>query len=219
MHPGHSSLPEVPRGANDDEWLEVVGRLGLVVVSRDGRIRYRPVEKRLWVRHRIRGFVLTGKGSQSTDGSLAVLGKHWNRISELVDADVPGPWMYSVTDRGLRELELHDRDVVASSRLSSPALRSMIDAEACSMRQRAMSPMRAGDVVRCDLRRRRGASRSSSGRPSSSPPMMCSSSGSSIKSASSSTTTACLGTGCGESECLHEDQIVCRSGLCLNVER
>lgn len=123
VHPGHSSLPEVPRGANDDEWLEVVGRLGLVVVSRDGRIRYRPVEKRLWVRHRIRGFVLTGKGSQSTDGSLAVLGKHWNRISELVAADVPGPWMYSVTDRGLRELELHDRErrrIIGAQLASAP---------------------------------------------------------------------------------------------------
>ena len=54
----------------------------------------------------IRGFVLTGKGSQSTNSSLAVLGKHWTRISEFVDADVPGPWMYSVTDRGLREIRL-----------------------------------------------------------------------------------------------------------------
>lgn len=51
VHPGHTGLPEVPRGANDDEWLEVAGRLGLVVVSRDGRIRYRPVEKSLWVRY------------------------------------------------------------------------------------------------------------------------------------------------------------------------
>lgn len=106
MHPGHTDLAEVPRGANDDEWLEVVGRLGLVVVSRDGRIRYRPVEKSLWVRYRIRGFVLTGKGSQSTEGSLAVLAKHWNRISELVDADLPGPWMYAVTNGGLREIAL-----------------------------------------------------------------------------------------------------------------
>lgn len=106
VHPGHTDLPEVPRGANDDEWLEVAGRLGLVVVSRDGRIRYRPVEKSLWVRYRIRGFVLTGKGSQSTEGSLAVLAKHWDRISELVDADLPGPWMYAVTNGGLREIAL-----------------------------------------------------------------------------------------------------------------
>ena len=34
VHPGHPNLPEVPRGTKDDEWLEVVGRLGLVVVSR-----------------------------------------------------------------------------------------------------------------------------------------------------------------------------------------
>lgn len=106
VHPGHPNLPEVPRGTNDDEWLEVVGRLGLVVVSRDGRIRYRPVEKSLWVRYRIRGFVLTGKGSQSTEESLAILTKHWSKISDLVDAGRLGPWMYSVTRSGLREIDL-----------------------------------------------------------------------------------------------------------------
>lgn len=103
---GHPSLPEVPRGTHDDEWLEIVGRLGLVVVSRDKRIRYRPVEKHLWVRHLIRGFVLTGRGSQSTDVSLVVLTKHWISITELVESDRPGPWMYAVTGSGLREIDL-----------------------------------------------------------------------------------------------------------------
>ena len=130
VHPGHPNLPEVPRGTNDDSWLEVIGRrvtrhprrcrtstnddswlevigrLGLVVVSRDGRIRYRPVEKSLWVRYRIRGFVLTGKGSQSTEESLAILTKYWSKISDLVDAGRLGPWMYSVTRSGLREIDL-----------------------------------------------------------------------------------------------------------------
>lgn len=106
VHPGHPSFPEVPRGTKDDEWMKVVGRLGLVVVSRDRRIRYRPVEKGLWVRYGIRGFVLTGKGSQSTDQSLAILAKHWSKISDLVATGRPGPWMYSVTRSGLREIDL-----------------------------------------------------------------------------------------------------------------
>ncbi len=106
VYPGHPDLPEVPRGTGNDAWLEVVGRLNLVVVSRDGRIRYRPAEKRLWVIYRIRGFVLTGKGSQSTGESLAVLTKHWGTISHLVEAERLGPWMYSVTRSGLREIVL-----------------------------------------------------------------------------------------------------------------
>lgn len=63
-------------------------------------------QKSLWVRYGIRGFVLTGKGSQSTEESLAVLTRHWSKISDLVDTGLLGPWMYSVTWSGLREIDL-----------------------------------------------------------------------------------------------------------------
>ena len=46
VFPGHRDLPEVPRQSLDDEWLDVVGTEGLVVITRDQRIRYKPVEKR-----------------------------------------------------------------------------------------------------------------------------------------------------------------------------
>jgi hypothetical protein len=49
VYPGHDDLPEVPRGSLDDEWLPVNGVRSLVVITRDRRIRYRPVEKRLWL--------------------------------------------------------------------------------------------------------------------------------------------------------------------------
>ena len=45
VFPGHPDLPEVPRGSLDDEWLPVIGARRLIVVTRDQRIRYRPVEK------------------------------------------------------------------------------------------------------------------------------------------------------------------------------
>jgi hypothetical protein len=77
-------LREVPRGSLDEEWLPVVGAQALVVITRDRRIRYRPVEKHLWLEYRVRGFVLTGRRSQSTTDSLAVLEKHWTRIETLV---------------------------------------------------------------------------------------------------------------------------------------
>lgn len=44
VYPGHSEVPEVPRQSLDDEWLAVVGARQLVVITRDQRIRYRPVE-------------------------------------------------------------------------------------------------------------------------------------------------------------------------------
>lgn len=104
--PGHPSLREVPRGSLDEEWLPVVGAQALVVITRDRRIRYRPVEKHLWLEYRVRGFVLTGRRSQSTTDSLAVLEKHWTRIETLVVTQPDGPWMYAVTNERFREISL-----------------------------------------------------------------------------------------------------------------
>lgn len=67
-----------------DGWLPIVGVRVLVVITRDRRIRYRPVEKRRWVEHRVRGFVLTGRRSQSTAESLAVIERHWCPIERVV---------------------------------------------------------------------------------------------------------------------------------------
>lgn len=106
VYPGHSAIPEVPRQAQDDEWLETIGEHGLVVITRDQRIRYRPVEKQAWIDHAVRGFVLTGRKSQSTAQSQAILNSHWRRIERLIDERPEGPWMYAVTESGLREIEL-----------------------------------------------------------------------------------------------------------------
>lgn len=106
VFPGHAELPEVPRGSLDDEWLPVIGKQRLVVITRDKRIRYRPGEKRLWVEHRVRGFVLTGRRSQSTADSLAVLDRHWPRIDALIDREPDGPWMQAVTLAGISPIDL-----------------------------------------------------------------------------------------------------------------
>jgi PIN like domain len=106
VFPGHSELPEIPRGALDDEWLPVVAALNMVVITRDQRIRYRPIEKRLWVEHCVRGFVLTGRDSQLTISSLAVLEHHWPHIEQVIIDEPTGPWMYALTSAGLRRIPL-----------------------------------------------------------------------------------------------------------------
>jgi len=35
VYPGHPDVPELPRGALDDEWLPIVGANRLVVITRD----------------------------------------------------------------------------------------------------------------------------------------------------------------------------------------
>lgn len=106
VYPGHPDLPEVPRAALDDEWLPVVAEKGLVVITRDKKIRYRPAEKRAWIDHGVRGFVLTGKSSQTTADSQAILGRHWPIIEAAVDGEPVGPWMRSVTEREVRVIDL-----------------------------------------------------------------------------------------------------------------
>jgi hypothetical protein len=106
VYPGHADLPEVPRGALDDEWLPVVGAKRLVVITRDRRIRYRPAEKLAWVEHCVRGFVLTGRKSQTTADSRSILDRHWLTIESVIAADPDGPWMRSVTEHGIRLISL-----------------------------------------------------------------------------------------------------------------
>ena len=106
VHPGHPSIPGIPRGSLDGDWLRVVGQMRLVVITRDRRIRYRPVEKQAWAEHGVRGFVLTGKNSQSTDRSLALLDKHRNRIEAEVAQRSQGPWMFAVTAGAVVEIPL-----------------------------------------------------------------------------------------------------------------
>jgi hypothetical protein len=106
VYPGHPDLPAVPRGSLDDEWLPVVGQARLVVITRDQRIRYRTVEKQLWKGHRVRGFVLTGRTSQSTETSLRILARHWSELTSLAAARPDGPWMYAVTTDRVHEIAL-----------------------------------------------------------------------------------------------------------------
>lgn len=77
-----------------------------MVITRDNRIRYRPVEKERWVASGVRGFVLTGKRSQSTRDSLTLLDRWWTTIERTADGRPVGPWMYSVTNDRVREITL-----------------------------------------------------------------------------------------------------------------
>lgn len=105
VHPGHPRLPEVPLGTSDEAWLPVVGPKGLVVITRDAKIRRKPIEKAAWCEHGVRGFALTGKTSQNTWDSLRIVAYRWDDIEVVMLERPTGPWMYSVTG-GMREIDL-----------------------------------------------------------------------------------------------------------------
>ena len=106
MHPGHIRLPEVSVGTPDAAWLPIVGGLGLVVITRDKRIRSRPAEAELVIAAGIRGFVLTGAGDLSTWDTLSVLVRQWDALERHLAQHPFGPWLAGLTSQGVRPLRI-----------------------------------------------------------------------------------------------------------------
>ncbi|HEY3005514.1 MAG TPA: hypothetical protein VGJ44_24420 [Kribbellaceae bacterium] len=104
VYPGHPSIPDIARDALDDMWIPIAGRLGLVVLSRDKRLRYKPVERRALVAHAVRVVNLTSSNNLSSWDRLTLITRHWQRIE--MRARTPGPWLLALSQNGLREASL-----------------------------------------------------------------------------------------------------------------
>lgn len=98
--PGAPGGP-VPAGAADTTWLPIVGRAGLVVLTRDKRIRNRPLERQALLDAGVRACFLTSGGSLNLFDQLRLWLRSWDDIETLV-ADHPAPWLASVTRTGVR---------------------------------------------------------------------------------------------------------------------
>lgn len=98
--PGAADGP-VPSGAADTTWLPIIGQADLVVLTRDKRIRSRPLERRALLDHGVRACFLTSGGSLDLFGQLRLWLRYWDDIETLV-ADRPAPWLASVTRTGVR---------------------------------------------------------------------------------------------------------------------
>jgi hypothetical protein len=91
----------VPVGATDTTWLPLVGASGLVVLTRDKRIRTRPVERATLLEHGVRACFLTSGGNLDLFAQLRLWLRYWDEIENLV-ASTPGPWLASVNRAGVR---------------------------------------------------------------------------------------------------------------------
>ena len=87
----------------DTAWLQLAGQRGWPVLMKDERIRYRPAERAALVAYRVQAFCLTGgnlRAAAMAEQYLAVL-------DDLALAcETPGPFLYAVSARGLRRLDL-----------------------------------------------------------------------------------------------------------------
>lgn len=105
IHPGHPACPELHSHTKDEIWLAEAGRHGWVVLMRDKHIRRRPGERQALLDGGLRTFCLTSSGNSSKWEVLRLLVVNWPSI-ERTAHQRPGPYIYSVTSRGVRPLAL-----------------------------------------------------------------------------------------------------------------
>lgn len=110
VYPGHSKLPEVPLGTPDLEWMPVVARHGLIVISRDRRIRTRPAELRAYWEFGIRSVWLGAKRDLSPWDQLDLFLKHEARLERETIKLGGGPWVLAMNATGLRPVALRVPD-------------------------------------------------------------------------------------------------------------
>jgi len=109
VHAGHALLPNVPLGTPDTAWMPVVAERGLVVLTRDRRVRSRPGELEMFRAVGLRAFWLASKQDLSTWDYLVRFVRHWEEIEALVAERGPGPWFMAVGERDVTEVGLRPR--------------------------------------------------------------------------------------------------------------
>ena len=96
----------VPKEATQDkDWLPVAGANQWVVIKRDKKIRSRQWERDALIRAGLRTFCLTSGGNYTRWETLRLIAARWPRIEDVA-AQIAGPYIYSVTWQGVRELSL-----------------------------------------------------------------------------------------------------------------
>lgn len=85
--------------APDEAWLEVAGREGWIVITRDKHIRRRPAELDAFRTHQVTVFVFAG-GNASAAETAELVTRLYGKIVKLAHQAKP-PVMYSVTRSGI----------------------------------------------------------------------------------------------------------------------
>ncbi len=110
FYPGHEDLPQVPLGSLDLEWMPIVGELGLIVITRDRRIRTRPAELAAYREHGIRSIWIGAKQDLSPQDQVGLFLLHEERLRREIIKRGTGPWAVSLTASGIRPLAIKSLD-------------------------------------------------------------------------------------------------------------
>lgn len=102
LYPGGPGCPVSPDD-KDEVWLPIVGKQEWVVIMRDKRIRYRTHERDALMDAGLRTFVLRRAGNYTRWEILELLARRWTEIENTAESQA-GPYVYSVTQAGLRQM-------------------------------------------------------------------------------------------------------------------
>jgi hypothetical protein len=108
LYPGHEDLPEVPLGTQDLDWMKVIARRNLIVLTRDRRIRSRPAELRQYTELGIRSVWIGAKQDLSAQAMVELFLKHESRLQREATKRGPGPWALAMSTSGVRPLNVRD---------------------------------------------------------------------------------------------------------------
>lgn len=108
VYPGHEDLPEVPVGTPDLDWMPVIARRNLIVVTRDRRIRTRPAELRAYWEHGIRSVWIGAKQDLGPRQQVELFLQHEERLQRVITKRGPGPWALAISPSGVRPLSLRE---------------------------------------------------------------------------------------------------------------
>lgn len=85
--------------AKDTVWIPTVGKQGLLILTRDGKIQQHRAEVAAVVDHGGRMVALSSSDATTVWAQLEVLMTQWRRTEEL--ANLPGPFIYAATRTSL----------------------------------------------------------------------------------------------------------------------
>ncbi|ORV90762.1 hypothetical protein AWC11_12060 [Mycobacterium interjectum] len=95
----------LPAGILDPDWIPIVGDRGWVLITVDRRLRTRPYEATLAVRHKLKVVHLHGTIANKPPWAQMVrLATRWPSIENHVNRSPEGPWWFSVRRGGVTEM-------------------------------------------------------------------------------------------------------------------
>jgi hypothetical protein len=103
LYPGGLGCPVKSPNVADEVWLGVAGSQDWVVVLKDKKVRTRRWERQALITAGVRAFCMTSAGNYTRWKTLQLLARRWDDIEETATT-MPGPYIYSVTNAGVRFL-------------------------------------------------------------------------------------------------------------------